>query len=186
MDEFKIISGLVDIPLDTLHHQYKPKLTPMELYPGLDPMHVFKSHHVGILKLIKKVGLNFKKLKHHPYFQERRHRYNIGMTAWTDGYVMKHLERRWETYRSLKKNGYNKKLAKEKPVIVLKEPIWETRYGWKSGFLHGAEVWDGMGRVSTAILLGWKTIPGYYAEDAMPGTKDVAKFLGKVKKQGLG
>jgi len=181
MAEIEIVSRTVDIPLKNLHHQYKPKITPMELYPGEDPMHVKKSHHVSLLKLIKKVGLDFKKLKDHPYVQERRHRYNIGMTAWTDSHLMEHIKRRWATYLSLKKKGYNRKLGKKKPVIVLSKPIWETRMNWVSGFLNGPEVWDGMGRVSAAICLGWDTIPGQYAIDAKPGSMDIEKFIGKIK-----
>jgi len=182
MGEINIIPGYVQVRLDTLHHQYKPKLTPLELYPGPDPMHVFKSHHVSLLRRIAKVGLNWDKLKAHPYVLERQHRFNIGMTAWNNKKIMEHITRRWETYRSLLKMGYDKTLGRQKPVVVLARPIWETRFNWESGFLNGNEVWDGMGRVSSAIVLGWETIECVMAEDAMPGSKNADKFLGKIKR----
>jgi len=186
-EQIKIISGPVQVRLDTLHHQYKPKLTPLELYPGPDPMHVMKSHHVGLLKTIIAHGLDKKRLMKTPYWQERRHRYNIGMTAWTDSKVWEHIQHRWDTYKSLKKYGYDKKLGRRKPVIVLAKPIWETRFNWQSGFLNGPEDWDGMGRIAAAIMLGWETIEAVWAEDAMPGSCNGDKFLGKLKqhKEGL-
>ena len=185
MAEIKVISGIVDIPLDQLHHQYIPKCTPLELYPGADPMHVLKSHHVRLLLKIIKYGLNKKVLKKTKYWQERRHRYNIGMTRWTDGVVWEHIKKRWDTYCSLKKHGYDKKKGDRKPVLILKQPFWETRFNWESGFLNGPEVWDGMGRVSSAIALRWKTIPGRYCEDAKPGACEFDKGLNKIKKRAV-
>ena len=177
--EIKIVSKLVDIPLGTLHHRYIPKITPLEMYTAEDPMLFSISHHVSILRKIMKHGLNFKKLKKYPYVQERRHRYNIGLTSWTDSHVKVHLANRWKTYCSLKK-GYKPKKAVE-PVVVLDKPLWETRFGWDSGFLHGPEIYDGAGRCAAAIVLGWKTIPGYYAVDAKAGTKEAGKYLRKIK-----
>ena len=81
----------------------------------------------------------------------------------------------------LKKNGWNKKLAKVKPVIVLRKPIMETRFNWESGFLSGPEVYDGFGRCSAAFVLGWKTIPVVWAEDAKPGTGRFDKAFDKIK-----
>jgi hypothetical protein len=179
--EIRITSKLVNIPLDSLHLRYLPKITPLELYPGSDPMRFSKSHHVSILHAIQKHGLDFARLKTHPYVQERRHRYNIGMTSWTDSHVKKHLAHRWETFRSLKKRGYDAKLAKIAPVIVLDRPLWETRFAWDSGFLKGPEIYDGAGRCAAAIMLGWKTIPGYMAEDAKPGSRNPMKYFKKIK-----
>ena len=76
-NEVKVISGVVDIPIGKLHHQYLAKITPLELYEPVDPMHVLKSHHVTLLKRIMKYGLNKKKLIPTKYWQERRHRANI-------------------------------------------------------------------------------------------------------------
>ena len=182
-DEVKIISDIVDIPLDRLHHQYVAKVTPLDFYPGADPMHVFKSHHVSLLKTIIKHGMDKGRLKKHPYWQERRHRYNIGMIRWTDGRVWEHIKHRWDTYRSLKKRGYDRKDGDRKPVLILKKPFWETRFNWDSGFLNGWEVWDGMGRVSSAVVLGWKTIPGRFCEDAKPGAMEFDKGLNKIKER---
>jgi len=182
MSEIKVISGIVDIPLNKLHHQYIAKCTPLEMYPGEDPMHVMKSYHVKLLNTIIKHGLNKKRLIKTGYWQERRHRYNIGMIKWTDSEVWKHIKRRWDTYCSLKKYGYDKKKGDRKPVLVLKQPLWETRFNWESGFLQGMECYDGMGRISSAIVLGWKTIPGRYCEDAKPGACEFDKGLNKIKR----
>ena len=181
MAEIKIISGSEEIRLDLLHHRYIPKITPLWLFPGPDPMHISKSPHVKLLRAIEKYGMNWGKLKNTKYVQERRHRYNIGMTRWTDGHVKEHIKVRWKIYQSLKKNGWNKKLAKAKPVILLKKPIIETRYNWESGFLSGPEVMDGMGRCSAAYVLGWKTIPVVWAEDAKPGACEFSKAYNKIK-----
>ena len=178
--EIRVVTGLVDIELDKLYLRYLPKITPLELYPGSKPMRFKHSHHVDILKRIAKVGLDFKKLKDHPYIQERRHRYNIGMTAWTDSHVKAHLAHRWDTYQSLKRHGYKSKLAVE-PVIVLGKPLWETRFSWQSGFLFGPEIYDGAGRCAAAIMLGWETIPGYVAVDAKAGTCEMSKYMKKIK-----
>jgi len=181
MEEVKIISDIVDIPLDKLHHRYVARVTPLELYEAVDPMHVFKSHHVSLLKTIIKHGLDKKRLMKTPYWKERQHRYNIGMTRWTNKKIWEHINDRWQTYRSLKKHGYDKKLGDRKPVLVLKKPFWETRFNWDSGFLNGYEVWDGMGRVSSAVVLGWKTIPGRFCEDMKPGACEFDKGLNKIK-----
>ena len=184
MAEIKVISGIVDIPLDQLHLQYIPKITPLEMYPGSDPMLMLKSHHVRLLKKIIKYGLNKKVLKKTKYWQERRHRFNIGM-EWSDSRVFEHIKRRWDTYCSLKKKGYNKKKGDRKPILILKEPFWHTRFNWESGFLHAPEIWDGAGRVSAAIVLGWKTISCRYCEDAKPGACEFDKGLNKIKKRAV-
>jgi len=144
-----------------------------------------KAHHVKLLKTIIKYGMNKKVLKKTKYWQERRHRYNIGMTRWTDSAVWEHIKRRWATYCSLKKHGYNKNKGDRKPILILKEPFWHTRFNWDSGFLHGPEIWDGAGRVSSAIVLGWKTISGRFCEDAKPGTCEFDKGLNKIKNRNV-
>jgi len=183
MAEIKVISGIVDIPLKDLHHQYVAKVTPLELYSKDDPMSVMKCHHVSLLKTIIKHGLNKKILIKTKYWQERRHRYNIGMTRWTDSVVFEHIKKRWKTYRSLKKHGYNAKEGDRKPILVLKKPFFETRFNWSSGFLNGPCLWDGMGRVSAAITLGWETIPGRYCKDAKPGACEFDKGYNKIKRK---
>jgi hypothetical protein len=47
--------------------------------------------------------------------------------------------------------------------------------------LFGTEIYDGAGRCASAIMLGWKTIPGHIAVDAKAGSMDVAKYFKKIK-----
>jgi len=180
--EVRKIGRITKIPILSLRLQYLPKISPIWLYPGEDPYRIDRTHHVALLKHIIKYGLDWKKLKKLTYVKERRHRYDIGMRNWTDSHVREHIKRRWDTYRSLKKKGWSKKLSKVKPVTVLKKPFIETRYNWESGFLKGPEIWDGMGRTSAAFVLGWKEIPVQWAEDKHAGTCQFDKGFNKIKK----
>jgi len=182
MAEIRKIGKITKVPILSLHLQYVPKISPIWLYPGEDPYRIDKTHHVGLLKHIIKHGMDWKKLKKLPYVKERRHRYDIGIVRWTDSHVREHIKRRWAIYQSLKKKGWKKKLSKVKPVIVLEKPFIETRYNWESGFLKGLEIWDGMGRVSAAFVLGWEKIPVQFAVDAKLGTCKYDKGFNKIKK----
>ena len=155
MAEVKKVGKIVKVPIMRLHLQYLPKVSPIWLYPGKDPYRIDKTHHVTLLRHIIKYGLNWKKLKKLKYVAERRHRYDIGIRVWTDSKLREHIERRWKIYRSLKKRGWKSSMSKVKPVLVLKKPLFETRYNWESGFLKGPEVYDGFGRSSAAFVLGW-------------------------------
>ncbi|HUV81577.1 MAG TPA: hypothetical protein VMW53_00665 [archaeon] len=179
--EVKYVGKIVKFPVKEIRLQYLPKISPIWLYPGLDPYRMENLHHVTLLKHIIKHGLDWKKLKKLTYVKERRHRYDIGMLAWTDSHLREHIKRRWKTYRSLK-NGWSKKMSKVKPVVLLKKPFIETRYNWESGFLKGPECWDGLGRSSAAFVLGWKEIPVQWAEDAHPGSRQFDKGFNKIKK----
>lgn len=157
------------------------------MYPGEDPMLLGKTHHVSLLRLLIKYGFpktksEWKRVIAHPYFQERRHRYNIHMYRWTDSHVKEHIKHRWETFLSLKKKGFKAKKSGDRPVVLLKNPLFETRYNWDSGFLKAPECWDGMGRCSSAFVLGWKKIPVVFAEDAKPGACEFKKAFDKIKK----
>ena len=182
MAEVRKIGKVVKVPIKIIHLQYVPKISPIWLYPGEDPYRMERTHHVALLRHIIKYGLDWKKLKKLLYVKERRHRYDIGIRVWTDSKVREHIKRRWDTYRSLKKKGWSKKLSKVKPVILLKKPLFETRYSWESGFLKGPECYDGMGRSSAAFVLGWKEIPVQWAEDKHPGSCQFDKGFNKIKK----
>ena len=104
----RAISGRVDIPLADLHHRYIPRVTPLHLYPGKDPMLFTESHHVSQLRLIIEHGFNWDKIALHPYFLERQHRFIIGVTRWNVYKLIKHINKRWKTFQSLKKYGYDK------------------------------------------------------------------------------
>jgi len=182
MAEVKKIGKVVKVDIMHLHLQYLPKVSPIWLYRGEGPYRIDRTHHVALLRHIIKHGLDWKKLKKLNYVKERRHRYDIGMRNWTDSHVREHIKRRWDTYRSLKKKGWSKRLSKVKPIIVLEKPFIETRYNWDSGFLKGLEIWDGMGRTSSAFVLGWKEIPVQFAVDAKPGACEFDKGFNKIKK----
>jgi len=178
--EVKIVSGPENIKLADLHHRYIPKVTPLNLYPNKDPMLFTESHHVSLLRLILEKGLDWALIATHPYFLERQHRFNIGMSKWNNKKIMKHIKHRWDTYKSLKKHGYNKKLGDERPIAILRKPLFETRFAWESGFLHGPEIYNGAGRCAAAIVLGWEVIRGYWVEDVRPGTCDGGNYVGKA------
>jgi len=177
MDDIRAISKCENVPLSELHHRYIPKVTPLNLYPGKDPMLFSESHHVSLLRLILEHGFNWPMIAEHPYYLERKHRHDIGVTRWNHKKIVNHIKRRWDIFVSLKKNGFSKKLAGDKPIIVLRKPLWETRYAWDSGFLKGPEIWNGAGRCAAAIVLGWKTIPAYWAEDIQAGNGNGSRFL---------
>ncbi len=182
-DEVKVISKLVDIPICDLHTQYVHNVTPIELW-NYD-MSVLTSPHVELLRYIKKHGLNWKGIWKLRYVAERKNRYKIGLTLWTDKHLRDHIIKRWEIYKSLKHRGYKPKLyrkknGEERPVEILKKPFWETRFGFDAEWLHGLEVWDGMGRIASAIVLGWDTIPAVWVKDRYPGTKKKGRFEKKL------
>ena len=183
MDEIILLSKKQDlISVDSLHHRYLPKITPLHLFKGSDPMHISKSPHVKLLRHLIKHGFNWRRLRNTKYVIERRHRFGLGMTRWTDDWIKQHVRVRWNIFKSLEKNGYDKKKAKARPIIVLEKPLIETRFSWDSGFLNGPEVYDGFGRSSSAFVLGWEKIPAVIARDAKPGTMEFSKGFNKIKK----
>lgn len=182
-DEVKVASKLQNIPLADLHIQYVHNVTPIDLWRR--DMSLATSPHVELLRLIRGHGLNWDILKDTRYVEERRHRRAIGMKQWTDEYIKRHIKTRWDTYRSLKKHGfdaerYKKKDGRERPVLILAEPFWRTRFGYDAPWLCGPEIWDGGGRCSAAYVLGWKTIPAKMAADRKPGTGDKGRFAEKL------
>jgi hypothetical protein len=182
VSEIKIIKP-VNIKVSELHHRYLPKITPMHIIGyRRDPMHISRSPHVKLLRTMVKYGFNKRKLKQTKYFQERRHRYALGMPRWTDSWIFEHIKVRWRIFKSLEKNGYDKRKAKSRPVIVLAKPLIETRFNWSSGFLSGPEIYDGFGRSSSAFVLGIKTIPGVLAIDNKPGACEFSKGYDKIKR----
>lgn len=182
MDEIKIIKP-VEIEVNSLHHRYLPKITPMYILGYKpDPMHISRSPHVKLLRTLVKYGFNKRKLKQTKYFQERRHRYSLGMPKWTDSWIFKHIQIRWKIFKSLEKYGYNQKKCGNKPVIILEKPLIETRFDWDPGFLNGFEVYDGFGRSSSAYVLDWKKLPAMLAVDNRPGAREFRKAYNKIKR----
>lgn len=181
--EIKLVGKLRKIPLIDLRIQYVNGVTPLELW-NYD-MRLKYSPHVELMKLFLKHGFDLDKAWNTRYVQERQNRYKIGQKDWTDSWIRKHLKRRYGILKSLKRYGFKTRLRKglsgqPKPVAVLKEPLWTSRFGMKENWLGGMEIYDGAGACSAAYALGWKTILGFYAIDARkPGDK--GKFEEKLK-----
>ena len=181
--EIKLVGKLRKIPLIYLRIQYVNGVTPLELW-NYD-MRLKYSPHVELMKLFLKHGFDLDKAWNTRYVQERQNRYKIGQKDWTDSWIRKHLKRRYGILKSLKRYGFKTRLRKglsgqPKPVAVLKEPLWTSRFGMKENWLGGMEIYDGAGACSAAYALGWKTILGFYAIDARkPGDK--GKFEEKLK-----
>lgn len=176
-DEVKIVGKLVDIPLADLHIQYIHGVTPIDLWNR--DMSLSTSPHVELLQLMRKFPLRSVEVQSSRYFQERRNRYALGMTRWTDIHIEEHAKVRLDTYFSLKRKGYRK--GGDCPIKILREPFWKTRFGYNANNLHGPEIWDGGGRCTAAFVLGWKTIPAYWVEDVKPGSCDKGWFEKKLK-----
>jgi hypothetical protein len=171
-----ISKNLEDIPLARLHFQYVPMAQPEKFWYGMDMMALRTSPHVELLTLIREHGFDWKVIMDTPYVAERRERRTVhGRSNWTDSWIREHIKRRWQEYKSLKKHGYKKKLhitksGEPRPVLVLKEPFWQTRFNLQKHHLKGPEIFDGGGRCAAAYVLGWKTIPGLWVRDAKPGS----------------
>lgn len=172
-------SKRISIPIADICCQYIPVLSPVEIW-NYD-LRLKNSPHVEILELIAQYGFDWKRIMLSRYVKERQRRFIMGMERWTDAYIKEHVNRRWKIYKSLSKYSYKKKLEKDKPVVVLDKPFWQTRFSVKEKFLKGKECWDGMGRLSSAYLLGMKEYPIVMAKDKYPGTGKKGKFKDKLR-----
>ena len=179
MSEIKIISKLEKIPIYPLHIQYVPVVTPINIWES--NMALVDSPHVELIQAIKKVGFDWGVLMQTRYAKVRQHRRKCGLVKWTDKKIKDHIMVRWSIYNSIKKNGFKKSKCKEKPVIVLKEPFWKTRFGFNAPWIHGHEIWDGAGRTTAMYHTGHEYVWGVWAEDAKPGTGDKGCFENKLK-----
>ena len=177
-DEIKIISKLVKIPIKKLHIQFIPVVTPMDIW-NYD-MSLKHSPHVELLRFIYKHGFDWKKIMKSRFARIRQHRYVMGMDKWTNDRIKEHVRKRWDIFESLRKKSFIKKKSKKKPIIVLEVPFWQSRFGYKAKWLKGPELWNGGRRCAAARVLGWETIPGFYAVDRYPGTKRKGRFENKL------
>lgn len=178
-EDLEVISDLVDIPLKKLHIQYIPVVTPIELW-NYD-MSIKNSPHVELLSIIDEFGFDWEVLKKTRYWVERRHRYSIGFKAWDKKHLKNHIKKRWAIYKSLKKSGYRHKLRERRPLIVLKQPFWKTRFELEEYWLKGYHIVDGGGISAAAYFLGYETLPGYYVKDKFPGSKKKGMFEHKLR-----
>lgn len=167
---------LVKVKLADLHYQYIPVVTPAEIWDN--DMALPTSPHVELLTLAAR--------KSHPdvrmtrYWRERARRREIGMPQWTEKHIMAHICRRIDIYKSLMRHGFKPPLYKDRPVRILAEPFWKTRFGGTPDWVQGMEIWDGGGRCAAAYVLGWKEIPVQMVRDRKPGSRDRGAFARKL------
>lgn len=176
-DEVRPVSDkLVRVKLADLHYQYIPVVTPEELWNH--DMALPTSPHVEMLKLVARTA--------HPnvratrYWKERVRRREIGMAQWTDEHIEEHIRRRILTFESMRKRGFKPALYKDRPIRVLAEPFWKTRFGGTPEWVQGLEIWDGGGRCAAAYVLGWETIKVQMVRDRKPGSGDRGAFEQKL------
>ena len=170
--DYKTVSGLVDIPLDALHIRYLPMANLEWFYTaanGYNMMSLVNSPHVKLMKIFLNYGLDWEKIKKTLYCAERKYRKLLGMSEWTKEHLKWHIKKRYKLFKSIQKNGFDP-AKRNVAVYVSKKPLWVTRFNWPDKKVDGFEIWNGAGACSAMLALGKTTIPGYYIEDAKPGT----------------
>lgn len=182
-NDVKPIDGKVaDIELAKLSIRYIPMAQLEQWWDGDPLMALETSPHVELMRMMLEHGFDWKRLKRTRYADERRFRAKIGMPQWeSSSYMKAHFKRRYEILMSLKNKGYKPKLHKNRPVAILKEPFWVSRFKLDNPKVYGYEIWNGGGRSSAACALGWKTIPAIFYEDCYPGIMKCPDLEGKFK-----
>lgn len=173
MKDVKIISKLEKIPLADLHYPYRGPFTQMQFWMNpVDPMILRHSPAVELLRLIKQHGLHWEVVHQTRFYQELANRFRLGMFGWDEEKIRARVKQHWNIYKKMKDKGYMETICKDNPVIVLRMPLWRTRLSDMTPWLRENEIWDGGARCAAALVLGWKAIPGYWAEDADPRSKN--------------
>lgn len=176
--DYKIISGIEEIPLEKLHIRYIP-MSNLEKwykkYNNYDMMSLITSPHVQLMWVFKEHGFCLSHIKKTHYWAERIYRPKVGMNEWTEKYLIKHLKSRYKVFKSIQKYGFredkcwDKKKKRDRSILIWKEPFWNTRFNLDNPKIKGLEIQNGAGRCATMWVLGHKTIPGKYIEDRKPG-----------------
>ena len=175
--EVKEVSGkLVNVRLADLHYQYIPVVTPAEIWEN--DMALPTSPHVEMLRML----VDGQPATGTRYWSERQRRRLLGMSQWTDDHIRHHIKVRRGILQSLKKHGFKPDLYKDRPVKILMEPFWKTRFGGTPEWVKGMEIWDGGGRCAAAFVLGWETIPAVMVRDRAPGSGDKGGFAAKLSR----
>jgi len=177
--EYNIVSGLENIPLEELHIRWIPMARLGKWYSskdGYNMMALVNSPHIEIMQIFNEHGFCLERLKKTRYWAERKYRQKLGMKEWTKEHIIDHLKTRYKTFLSLRENGFNQIECwdyikkRDRSIMVWKEPLWNTRFNLRDAAIRGLEIQNGAGRCATWYVLGHKTIPGKYIEDAKPGT----------------
>jgi len=177
LEDIKATQEVSKAKIADLNYRYIPVVCPIELWNN--DMSVINSPHVELMRLLLKYGKDWGKIKNCRYVAERQHRYDIGMTRWTKEYIKHHVfEKRYKILKSIKKHGFKSKFYGDRPVKILREPFWRTRFGLD---IKGFEIWDGGGRTAASYALGKTEIKVHWYEDAYPGTGLKGKFKNKLK-----
>lgn len=176
-DVTPISNSLEPIELSLLHVRWIPQAKLEKFWNGREIMLLETSPHVELIRMYVD-GFGLKALMKTRYADERRYRRELGMKQWTEQYISEHIQHRIDIYKSLKSRGF---IPGDRPIEVLKEPFWNTRYNLKDEKIKGAEIWNGAGRCAAAIVLGWKTILGIWVKDTAPGTMRCDKIDKKYK-----
>jgi hypothetical protein len=142
-------------------------------------MSLENSPHVELMRLFKKYGLDMARIKETRYYQERKHRREIGVKKWTRLKIKEHIRKRYAIYKSIKKSGFREKLGT--PICILKKPFWTTRFGLNEEWMNGYEIYNGAGRCAALFALGKETVKVMMCKDKYPGTGDKGKFKSKLK-----
>ena len=180
MSEIKPISDkLVKVKLNELHVRYIPVVTPLDIWKK--NMNLMFSPHLHLMENFEKYGFDLSRLKKTDYYEERKYRYSIGMKRWTEEKIREHLKDRYNIFISIKKYGYDKNKDKANPIKVLKTPFWKSRFNLELPWLGGMEIWNGAGRCSAALFLGYKELPVLMVRDTRPGTMNKGKFESKLR-----
>ena len=171
-DVAPITGEVVDVELAKLSIRYIPMAQLEQWWVGEPLMALPTSPHVEIMRIMLEHGFDWKRLKRTRYAEERRFRATLGMPQWKSSeYLKAHLRKRYDILTSLKKKGYQPALHESKPVAVLKEPFWVSRFNLDNPRVYGFEIWNGGGRSTAAYALGWKTIPAVFYRDMKPGSQ---------------
>lgn len=172
-------TGKKKVKLKDLHIQFIPYVTPIDMWN--EDMGLKGSPHVELMNELLEDGFVWGNIKSSRYVRERMRRFKIGFTRWTEPYIIYHIQnRRYATLTSLKNRGWDDKKSGDKPIVVLEEPFWKTRFGIEKPWLGGMEIWDGAGRCSSMMALGKKEVTVMMAKDAKPGTRSKGKFEKKL------
>jgi hypothetical protein len=177
--DYRVVSDLVEVPLDKLHIRYIPMSRLERWYKpenGYRMMALVNSPHVEIMQLFQRYGLDYQRLLKTRYAKERLSRVELGMAEWTLKHLKVHFDTRYKFFRSVQKNGFvvskcwDKKKRRDRSVLVCKEPFWCSRFGPIDG-IGGWEIYNGAGRAASMLVLGYSTIPAKFIEDRKPGSK---------------
>jgi hypothetical protein len=175
MSEVKSTGKHGKVAIKELRIQFIPVLTPSELW--FWDMKVENSPHVELFEMYRKHGFHPGRMMGTRYVHERQRRLRIGYTRWTDDYILNiHLPKRFKVFDSIRKHGYDK----TQPILVLREPLWSTRFGYGRDWLKGPEISTGAGRAAACCVLGIDLIPVEWVKDKRPGSNDKGKFEEKL------